>query len=125
MNNVKTLAISVAIGIVLSGIALFAIGQSFYSGRIDKLTDQIALLETGNRDLTEQNTSLRELNSTATVELGQLRKELRDQAEYHRSELGRIKGDLSSISGDLSKTGVGIQDVIDGIERIKDMVKNL
>lgn len=124
-NNVKAWIIAIVIGAIIGAGSLWAVLQGSYNRRIDELTATVNELSEGNRELQAKNTELGRINSELTGTVTELRNTIRIDTERYTKEIGRIKETLSGVTGDLSATGAGIQQVIDGIERIKELVKNL
>lgn len=123
--DTKHWLIACSVCLVVGGAIVFAIGTGYYNRVIDDLSDKIAVGTETNKRLRETNQRLINENRGATERIGKLEGEITENNRRAKEQLDKIRAGLGSVATGLTDSTKSIQDIIDGIECIKDFIKTL
>lgn len=107
----------------------FLCGNAFTAGKnnptIDKLSADIDAGKKINFELSERNKIIGEQNILAQRRIDELSERIRSDDIGHQKKLVDITNSLGQISDGLGNSGNTIQSVIDGLEKIKGLIREI
>jgi hypothetical protein len=138
-NKIKPYFIGAGIGLIVGIIATWAISSNYSNSKIEQLSNNIAIGAAENSRLLDTNKILTERNRLDQETINGLRNQiisdnniingLRNQIisdnNITKGKLDKVSSGLGTIAEGLAGTEGTIQDVIEGIESIKDFIKIL
>lgn len=112
-------------GVLISGIIVGAILERNSVNRLNKISERLADSEALNTKLTETNSDLLATNTRLTATVGELEERINRENQQHQERLRNIEKGLRGISTGLTESTDIIQSVIEGLQRIREVIEFL
>ena len=137
--TIKKYLISGGVGIIIGASIVFGIAQRNYTELSRRMQDKLDTYSTTNKQLTEDNSRLTELNrrSTATITeletrkrtdattIATLQRSITERDKQYQATIGTIKNSLAAAVTGLGETNQTVQGIINTISSIESIIHSL
>jgi len=125
VSKIKGYFIVGAICLLVGSAVTFAIAKGYSDKLIERMSNQLAESEARNKRITEENSQLAELNRQSKSTIDGLEKQLADSYRQSKKTIDGIRKSIDEATRGLEGAGNGIDEIIAGIEAIKNIIRAL